>query len=920
MAETIAFVGLAAAIVQFVDFSAKIIKRLDEFVAATDNIPECFRDIKAQLPLIVNTLHSIRVQAESQHLSEVAANALKAVVDRSVEEAHTLIVILDKALPKGPSSTFQVRLQALKSLACDKKVQKSVDRLLQHIQVLNFSQNTNSCETIGRLSQELSKSSITSSNTTSTFSFGLNIGNAPQIRDGAFIGRESEIEQLKEYLSPQNTVSTQKVVAITGMGGLGKTQLSLAFAKQYHHEYSSIFWLNAKDESTIKQSLVSLSRIIFSSAQSSSTSGHADEDQIIHQIRQWFSQQGNDRWLLLLDNYDDPKLPSIKSSTGYDIRLYFPFRSQGAILITTRSRQLRFAREVELHKLDNEHQNLEILSNRSRRNMENDPDAIKLVKRLNGLPLALATAGVYLSQSSESVNEYLDAYETEWQELSDNAKELLEYGDRTLFSTWSLSLDQVRARDADTAELMRLLAYFGPQDIRYELFQRAADHGLPWLSALTENKRRFHRALALLHEYSLIEVSATGYSLHHCVHDWALQALNRVINEQYFRVALRGIASNVRTEHDKDYWQNNRMLVEHAIRLEHHRFSSFLNGETLDHSCLQDLWLLGILWATQGDHLRAEPFLVRAFAGMKRELGTKHISTLRSAIDLGNLYLNQGRLSDSEQVYQLVLEEQETLGPDHQALLTTCNNLGSTYYSQHRLVEAQQQYERALNGFEEVLGLHSVYTLQTVDNIGLVYLCQGEMEHAEKMFKRAVTGYEDALGPDHPRTLAAYHHLGELYYCEGRLADAETMLHRVLVGRTRVLGPEHFKTVNTVSSLGALYVKQGRVLGAERMWQQAIAEFEKMPGLQAQLDKQCHNLGRLYYDQNRLEEAARIYQQVLERSAKGGETSGFHRGILLGTARDLAALYHGQGKNHEAEELESRYDWSDLQEDQWPHF
>lgn len=369
MAEAIAFVGLAAAIVQFVDFSAKIITRLEEFVAATDNIPECFRDIKAQLPLIVNTLQSIRVQAESDHLSEVAANALKAVVDRSVEEAHTLIVILDKALPKGASSTFQVRLQALKSLACDKKVQKSVDRLLQHIQVLNFSQNTNSCETIERLSQKLLKSSITSSNTTSTFSFGLNIGNAPQIEDGAFIGRESEIEQLKEYLGPQNTVSTQKVVAITGMGGLGKTQLSLAFAKQYYQEFSSIFWLNAKDESTIRQSLVSLSDIIFGSAQSSSTNGSANENQSIHQIRQWLSQQGNDQWLLLFDNYDDPKLPSTKSQTGYDIRSYFPFRSQGAILITTRSRQLRFARDIELHKLGDEQNSLEILSNRSRRNM-----------------------------------------------------------------------------------------------------------------------------------------------------------------------------------------------------------------------------------------------------------------------------------------------------------------------------------------------------------------------------------------------------------------------------------------------------------------------------------------------------------------------------------------------------------------------
>lgn len=68
---------------------------------------------------------------------------------------------------------------------------------------------------------------------------------------------------------------------------------------------------------------------------------------------------------------------------------------------------------------------------------------MKLVQRLRGLPLALVTAGMYLRQTNESAHDYLEAYETHWQELSDNAEELLEYEDRTLFSTWNLSLAHV---------------------------------------------------------------------------------------------------------------------------------------------------------------------------------------------------------------------------------------------------------------------------------------------------------------------------------------------------------------------------------------------------------------------------------------------------------------------------------------------
>jgi hypothetical protein len=74
---------------------------------------------------------------------------------------------------------------------------------------------------------------------------------------------------------------------------------------------------------------------------------------------------------------------------------------------------------------------LEILSNASRReglrsgkdipgictialNSVIDPDTIKLAKELNGLPLVLATAGVYLDQVAMSLLDYLRLYKELW--------------------------------------------------------------------------------------------------------------------------------------------------------------------------------------------------------------------------------------------------------------------------------------------------------------------------------------------------------------------------------------------------------------------------------------------------------------------------------------------------------------------------
>jgi hypothetical protein len=51
-----------------------------------------------------------------------------------------------------------------------------------------------------------------------------------------------------------------------------------------------------------------------------------------------------------------------------------------------------------------------ILYNKSSTNLYIDADAIKLAKKLDGLPLALATAGAYLKQALISFLDYLRLY------------------------------------------------------------------------------------------------------------------------------------------------------------------------------------------------------------------------------------------------------------------------------------------------------------------------------------------------------------------------------------------------------------------------------------------------------------------------------------------------------------------------------
>src|SRR2546423_13172447 len=83
-----------------------------------------------------------------------------------------------------------------------------------------------------------------------------------------------------------------------------------------------------------------------------------------------------------------------------------------------------------------------------------DSDAQRLVEELDGLPLALATAGAYLDQVAISFSDYLRLYKASWAKLLKTSPELSSYEDRTLYSTWQLSFDYIKQQNELSARLL----------------------------------------------------------------------------------------------------------------------------------------------------------------------------------------------------------------------------------------------------------------------------------------------------------------------------------------------------------------------------------------------------------------------------------------------------------------------------------
>ena len=124
MAEALVAASLVSAIVQFIDFGSKIIERLDEFKSNVDNVPKSFQDIKAEIPLLLNTLKQTKEEAEAQCYGEDTLQALLPVVECCRSQVELLNDTLLKMLPNPGDRTWRRTIKAFQCVDQEKKVQQ----------------------------------------------------------------------------------------------------------------------------------------------------------------------------------------------------------------------------------------------------------------------------------------------------------------------------------------------------------------------------------------------------------------------------------------------------------------------------------------------------------------------------------------------------------------------------------------------------------------------------------------------------------------------------------------------------------------------------------------------------------------------------------------------------------------------------
>lgn len=324
------------------------------------------------------------------------------------------------------------------------------------------------------------------------------VWNVPYRYSFFFTGREHVVERLFTNFTSNHSSGTIPVQALSGLGGLGKTQTAVEYAYRYRQHYETVLWMNAEIEEDLLANFKTAAKLL-----KRPPSHLQDAKTLLASMHEWLRNTTD--WLLILDNADNLA----------QIEPFLPQSASGHLLLTTRATAMgSLAQPLALPLLSPDDGALCLLRRANAipwtgQLSDASPASVKAARELsqlmNGLPLALEQAGAYIETTGRSVSGYLELYRTYRPEIQrEQHGPVPTYRDPVAFA-WNIAREAVQDEHLAAIELLHLCAFLAPYGISYDLFTKDAPLLGPILGPVAANPLALDRVIALLRKHSLLK-------------------------------------------------------------------------------------------------------------------------------------------------------------------------------------------------------------------------------------------------------------------------------------------------------------------------------------------------------------------------------------------------------------------------------
>ncbi|GCE28344.1 tetratricopeptide repeat protein [Dictyobacter alpinus] len=724
----------------------------------------------------------------------------------------------------------------------------------------------------------------------------------PYQRNPFFTGRETLLSHLHETLSQQKIAALTRSSALSGPGGIGKTQLALEYAYQYAQDYTAMLWVGAEEPETIIASFVSIATFLQLPASQGS-----DHNKVVTAVRNWLDTHCD--WLMILDNVEDLEM----------LKEFLPTANRGTLLLTTRRSTVgTLALSIEIPQMSLEESVLFLLQ-RARRidphlpfntQLDQLPDVATariLAEVMGGLPLALDQAGSYIEETQCSLDDFLHLFQDSPLQM---LRERNVYADHpfSVERTIHLSLEKVRTASPEAIDILTICSFLAPDAIPERLFTEGAPYlDVPAQASLVK-PQKFNTALKELLTYSLIRRHAPTKTLtiHRLVQTILKTGLDEGIRQhratRVFEMVNQAFPLN---QTGMELWPWCEQLLPHALFLIRQsdkgtctpatryalltKTASYLaqrdryaEAEALYQQALLfleqtpallDMDVAVLLTSIadskrkQGKYVEAETLYQRASVHYQQLLiPPDSVQATQPLCGLACVLTESGRYEEAERLFRYILHEREqALGAEHSDLAMPLEMFSVLCFRAEKYGEARELAQRSLRLQEQMVGPDHPCLAALLCTLALSSWAQGQLNsrETETLFLRAIALQEKTQGIETTELAALLNNLAAVYIETGRYSEAETLLLRALHIQERICGTENLRFAFYLDTLAMLYLKMERYAEAETSYQRTLQLFEQYsdtlhPGIRYPLT----GLVNLYIRQEKYEEAKVLLQHI----------------------------------------------------------
>ncbi|KAJ7715193.1 hypothetical protein B0H16DRAFT_509940 [Mycena metata] len=753
-----------------------------------------------------------------------------------------------------------------------------------------------------------------------------NLNNCPP-PSRIFQGRQAILDKMHEFFDTDSG-KQQHIYVLYGLGGAGKTQIALKFIEGL--SFSDVFLVDTSKVETIEAALksIAVSRSVGDSAQ--------------HALR-WL-QSNHNKWVLLFDNADDPKI---------NLNDFLPKCNHGNIIITSRNPELRnYGAHTVVSDME-EADAMTLLLRRANKKSseENLKHATEIVKELYYLPLAIVQAGGFISKS-EDLEGYLALYHSNRARLlSEKAAQSHDDYAQTVFTTWQISFNQLSHLAATFLQLCSFLHYTG---ISEDMFSTASKYDFPswsppreelqepleFLSHFVEptgewNSLKFLDVTTEIKAYSLISFDAKAklFSIHPLVHAWSRSTL---LHEEPLQSCISSILGMCITKIPDDEIQlASVQLIPHLVLLKsvnpdgvadfrrafweiYYAVGWFKDAKNVAEQVLEKSQLLSrednpntlvamanlaSTYSELGDFQKAKERRVLVLEKRTKLLGEDHPDTLLIMGNLAQTYSDLGEFQKAEELEVLVLEKRtKLLGEDHPDTLWAMGNLARTYSDLGEFWKAKELEDLVLEKHSKLLGQDHPHTMLAMGNLASTYSELGQFQKAKELEVLVLEKCTKLLGADHIDTLLAMGNLASTSFQLGEFQKAVKLQVLVLEKRSTLLGENHPDTLLAMGNLASTYHDFNEFHKAEELEVLVLEKRRKLLGADhPDTLTAMANLAVTYYNLGDFSKALDLDVEVLH---KRRQVLGDKHPHTILAMQNLAKTYQKHGKQEEMEELE----------------